>query len=109
MSNCKLCDVGFPLDGKGNHLPTQSLGMIPVTRCENAPPVETAPCELCGRTITITDTKLCYRCWELDRRIKADPALAYKILAATLRPVTRVKQSAKIYSRKKMKKVLLRY
>lgn len=34
---CKLCDVGFPLV-EGDHIPTQSLGMIPVTRCLNAPP-----------------------------------------------------------------------
>jgi len=37
MSDCKLCDVGFPLNKDGNHIPTQSLGMIPVTRCANAP------------------------------------------------------------------------
>lgn len=29
---CHLCDVGFPIRG-ANHIPTQSLGMIPVLRC----------------------------------------------------------------------------
>jgi hypothetical protein len=30
--NCPLCSAGFPLAGK-EHVPTQRLGMIPVTRC----------------------------------------------------------------------------
>lgn len=31
---CPYCEKGFPLDGV-NHIPTQKLGMIPVTRCFN--------------------------------------------------------------------------
>ncbi len=34
---CSLCNTGFPLDERGNHIPTQSLGMIPVTRCKKLP------------------------------------------------------------------------
>jgi hypothetical protein len=31
---CPLCEAGFPLDKTGKlHIPTQSLGMIPVTPC----------------------------------------------------------------------------
>ncbi len=30
---CSLCEKGFPLNEDGNHIPTQSLGMIPLTRC----------------------------------------------------------------------------
>ena len=33
---CFLCAQGFPLDG-ANHIPTQRLGMIPVTLCLAAP------------------------------------------------------------------------
>jgi hypothetical protein len=32
---CQLCEAGFPLVN-GNHIPTQSKGMIPVTRCLKA-------------------------------------------------------------------------
>lgn len=39
------------------------------------------PCELCGHLTTMLGTKRCDSCWELERRIKIDPKLAYKILA----------------------------
>ncbi len=45
---CNLCETGFPLNKHGNHIPTQSLGMIPVTRCRKLPP---ATCEWTIRTI----------------------------------------------------------
>lgn len=38
------------------------------------------PCCLCGKPTSMTGTKLCDRCWELKMRIKADPALAHRIL-----------------------------
>lgn len=40
----------------------------------------TTPCELCGKDTHMIVTKRCYRCWELESRIKADPELARKIL-----------------------------
>jgi hypothetical protein len=39
-TKCNLCEQGFPLVGD-DHIPTQSLGMIPVTRCRKLPPVKT--------------------------------------------------------------------
>lgn len=45
------------------------------------PPVESVSCELCGAATPMTGTKRCHRCWELERRVKADPELAGKILA----------------------------
>lgn len=38
---CSLCEAGFPLQN-GMHIPTQALGMIPVTPCENAAQTESA-------------------------------------------------------------------
>jgi len=33
---CHLCERGFPLDGSGKyHMPSQSLGMIPISPCVN--------------------------------------------------------------------------
>jgi hypothetical protein len=32
--HCELCDRGFPLNYQGYHMPTQSLGMIPLTKCD---------------------------------------------------------------------------
>lgn len=37
-------------------------------------------CRLCGEPTVMTGTKLCDRCWELERRIHRDPQLAFKIL-----------------------------
>lgn len=42
---------------------------------------ETCPCKLCGKPTRMLGTKLCDPCWELDRRIRADPAIAAKVLA----------------------------
>jgi hypothetical protein len=41
----------------------------------------TVPCELCGTPTPMTVTKRCDRCWELEKRITADPELAKKIIA----------------------------
>lgn len=38
MAKCDLCEKGFPLVD-GYHIPTQRLGMIPVTRCKKLPPL----------------------------------------------------------------------
>jgi hypothetical protein len=40
--SCKLCAAGFPIVN-GNHIPTQSLGMIPVTPCADAPQQTRSP------------------------------------------------------------------
>lgn len=44
--------------------------------------VETVPCGLCGTPTQMTATKRCDGCWEIERRIQANPELARKILAA---------------------------
>lgn len=41
---------------------------------------DTVSCGLCGSDTTMTATKRCDRCWELERRIQADPLIAIKIL-----------------------------
>jgi hypothetical protein len=38
------------------------------------------PCSLCAQPTAMIGTGLCDRCWELKRRIEADPELAKKIL-----------------------------
>lgn len=44
---CPECEKGFPIE-EGEHYGTQSLGMIPTTRCRALPPApEQKPCELC--------------------------------------------------------------
>lgn len=43
---------------------------------------ETCACKFCGTATPMTGTRMCDRCWELNRRIGSDPALALKILAA---------------------------
>lgn len=43
-------------------------------------PASEVPCGICGTPTTMTGTKRCDRCWELERRIQANPALARKIL-----------------------------
>jgi hypothetical protein len=40
------------------------------------------PCELCGTPTRATSTKRCDGCWELETRIKRNPKLAARILAA---------------------------
>lgn len=39
------------------------------------------PCGLCSRPTTMTGTRRCDRCWELETRIRGDIDLARKILA----------------------------
>jgi hypothetical protein len=41
---------------------------------------ETCPCRLCTKPTPMLGTKLCDRCWELERRIECDRELALKIL-----------------------------
>lgn len=40
----------------------------------------TVPCELCSTPTTMTATKRCDACWELERMIRANPALAAKLV-----------------------------
>jgi len=46
------------------------------------------PCILCGQPTDMPDATHCNRCWELARRIQADPELSAKILLTIGRPVT---------------------
>ena len=47
----------------------------------NTPAYDTCPCGLCGKPTPMTATKRCDGCWELERRIRANPELAQRILA----------------------------
>lgn len=38
--------------------------------------IDSCACEWCGKETPMTGTKRCDRCWELERRIEADPKLA---------------------------------
>lgn len=40
----------------------------------------TVPCKWCGTPTRMKGTKMCDGCWELDSRIRAEPALARRIL-----------------------------
>lgn len=51
-----------------------------VTVIHGGPSRPTVCCRLCRALTPSTGTKLCDRCWELERRVKADPDLAWKIL-----------------------------
>ena len=44
---------------------------------------DTIPCRLCGVPTRMKGTKLCDRCWELERRVLADPEMTRKILEET--------------------------
>jgi hypothetical protein len=44
------------------------------------------PCELCSTPTSMTGTKRCDRCWELEGRIMRDPELAAKILGSQCGP-----------------------
>lgn len=46
------------------------------------PEPESVPCELCGTPTPMLGTKRCNGCWELERRIRMNPELAARILAA---------------------------
>lgn len=43
---------------------------------------EHCACDICGNQTSMTGTKMCDRCWELDRRIRNDFDLAVKIVEA---------------------------
>jgi len=43
--------------------------------------VDTTPCKLCATPTPMLGTRLCGRCWELDRRVRAAPEIARRILA----------------------------
>lgn len=43
-------------------------------------------CDLCEQPTTNGGTKRCDRCWELERRIEADPKIAAAILARVQAP-----------------------
>ncbi|WP_162580534.1 hypothetical protein [Variovorax sp. PBS-H4] len=38
------------------------------------------PCGLCGTPTTMTGTRRCDRCWELEGRVKRDPEIALRVL-----------------------------
>lgn len=44
-------------------------------------PTATVPCGICEQPTRMLGTKRCDRCWELERRMRADPDLVQKILA----------------------------
>lgn len=39
-------------------------------------------CKLCGEDTPYLGTKQCNECWELEKRIQANPTIARKVLAA---------------------------
>ncbi len=41
----------------------------------------TVPCGLCGQQTPMIATKRCDRCWELEKRVQADPEIALAIIA----------------------------
>lgn len=43
-------------------------------------PKPTVACRICSNPTPMLGTKLCDRCWELEKRIHADPELAQRIL-----------------------------
>ncbi len=43
---------------------------------------EIIPCRFCGAGTTMTGTRLCDRCWELQRLISLDKRVAQKIMAS---------------------------
>jgi len=45
----------------------------------------TTKCEICSKNTANLGTKRCDRCWELERRVKANPELTIKILNKILR------------------------
>lgn len=44
------------------------------------PAVHTVPCELCGHETTMVYTKRCDWCYELERRIRETPEIAWRVL-----------------------------
>jgi hypothetical protein len=47
------------------------------------------PCKYCGKQTRMVGSKMCDPCWELASRIKANPAMAAKILIPDLLPAGR--------------------
>lgn len=47
---------------------------------------ELVPCKWCGCDTAMTGTKMCDACWELDSRVRGDPAMALRMLATFLPP-----------------------
>jgi hypothetical protein len=43
----------------------------------------TTACKWCGAATPMLGTRMCDRCWELDRRVASDPSLAFKMLCET--------------------------
>lgn len=43
---------------------------------------EIISCGICGGPTTMTGTKRCDGCWELERRVRNNPELARKVLAS---------------------------
>ena len=41
---------------------------------------QTVPCKRCGTSTFMIGTKLCDRCWELEKKIRFDPELSRQIL-----------------------------
>lgn len=54
------------------------------------------PCELCNKPTPMTGSKRCDRCWELERRIQADPAIARKIISGLEEPEPRISHSERL-------------
>lgn len=52
-------------------------------------PKNPVPCKWCGTPTPSLGTKMCDRCWELDRRISADPVLAARILVTTTQHINK--------------------
>lgn len=88
QGKCKDC--GFPIHVEG---PEDQICMPEL--CQRCDPAfsslldnkhhgkkqpETIPCTLCDKPTTMLGTKLCDNCWELSRRIEAQPGVARKIL-----------------------------
>jgi hypothetical protein len=45
-------------------------------------------CKLCNRPTELGDSELCNGCWELDKRIRANPAVALRIIREVLPELT---------------------
>ncbi len=66
--------------------PVCKKGMGCLRKCNLSYFEDKVPCEICGQPTSMTGTKRCNRCWDLERRIRMDPSLAERI-------VTRLKRS----------------
>lgn len=82
---CAFCNT---LDGM-NAAPGADVVEITTGYCQLETPAAsvanqldmgTCPCGLCGKTTTMTGTKRCDGCWELESAIKGSPEIAMKVL-----------------------------